>query len=148
MPATWGKEGPAELPAAAGEETIAGAKYTCPMHPEVIRDQPGNCPKCGMQLVPKNVVYTCPMHPEVKAKEPGLCPKCQMKLQPAIVDASGKVKLAPSGSEGATSAAPATAGQSAKGKYYCPMHPDVTSDDPNATCPKCGGMKLQPRPGS
>jgi Heavy metal binding domain len=27
-------------------------KYTCPMHPEVITDQPGNCPKCGMKLVP------------------------------------------------------------------------------------------------
>src|SRR5437773_8617439 len=26
--------------------------YTCPMHPEVITDQPGNCPKCGMKLVP------------------------------------------------------------------------------------------------
>jgi hypothetical protein len=27
-------------------------KYTCPMHPEVIKDHPGNCPKCGMKLVP------------------------------------------------------------------------------------------------
>jgi Heavy metal binding domain len=27
-------------------------KYTCPMHPEVITDHPGNCPKCGMSLVP------------------------------------------------------------------------------------------------
>ncbi|SHI98958.1 Cu2+-exporting ATPase [Mesonia phycicola] len=28
-------------------------QYTCPMHPEVIKDQPGDCPKCGMDLVPK-----------------------------------------------------------------------------------------------
>jgi hypothetical protein len=28
-------------------------KYTCPMHPEVIQDGPGKCPKCGMDLVPK-----------------------------------------------------------------------------------------------
>jgi Heavy metal binding domain len=28
-------------------------KYTCPMHPEVITSHPGNCPKCGMTLVPK-----------------------------------------------------------------------------------------------
>src|SRR5439155_25996509 len=28
-------------------------KYTCPMHPEVITEHPGNCPKCGMKLVPK-----------------------------------------------------------------------------------------------
>lgn len=28
-------------------------EYTCPMHPEVIRDKPGKCPKCGMDLVKK-----------------------------------------------------------------------------------------------
>lgn len=27
--------------------------YTCPMHPEIIRDEPGNCPICGMVLVKK-----------------------------------------------------------------------------------------------
>ena len=30
----------------------AGAIYTCPMHPEVRQDHPGNCPKCGMTLEP------------------------------------------------------------------------------------------------
>ncbi len=29
-----------------------GTAYTCPMHPEVIQDRPGSCPKCGMALVP------------------------------------------------------------------------------------------------
>jgi Cu+-exporting ATPase len=29
--------------------------YTCPMHPEVEQDHPGNCPICGMSLEPKNV---------------------------------------------------------------------------------------------
>jgi hypothetical protein len=28
----------------------AGATYTCPMHPEVVQDHPGTCPKCGMTL--------------------------------------------------------------------------------------------------
>lgn len=26
--------------------------YTCPMHPEVVRDMPGMCPECGMNLIP------------------------------------------------------------------------------------------------
>jgi len=30
----------------------AGSKYTCPMHPQIIRDQPGSCPICGMALEP------------------------------------------------------------------------------------------------
>ncbi len=29
-----------------------GARYTCPMHPEIIRDAPGSCPICGMALEP------------------------------------------------------------------------------------------------
>jgi Cu+-exporting ATPase len=32
-----------------------GAKYTCPMHPEVVRNQPGACPICGMALEPMTV---------------------------------------------------------------------------------------------
>ena len=31
----------------------AAMKYTCTMHPEVVSDKPGKCPKCGMDLVPK-----------------------------------------------------------------------------------------------
>jgi Cu+-exporting ATPase len=30
-------------------------EYTCPMHPEIVRDQPGNCPICGMALEPRTV---------------------------------------------------------------------------------------------
>ena len=30
----------------------SSTKYTCPMHPEIIRDEPGDCPICGMDLVP------------------------------------------------------------------------------------------------
>ena len=42
-------------PAAAPADTasaVAGAVYTCPMHPEIRQDRPGNCPKCGMALEP------------------------------------------------------------------------------------------------
>ncbi|MEJ7828447.1 MAG: copper-translocating P-type ATPase, partial [Segetibacter sp.] len=32
--------------------TVKKVQYTCPMHPEIIRDAPGSCPICGMDLVP------------------------------------------------------------------------------------------------
>jgi hypothetical protein len=32
----------------------SSAKYTCPMHPEIIKDKKGKCPECGMSLVRKN----------------------------------------------------------------------------------------------
>lgn len=31
----------------------ASSSWTCPMHPEVLRDGPGSCPSCGMHLVQK-----------------------------------------------------------------------------------------------
>jgi hypothetical protein len=36
-----------------GHEHSTATKYTCSMHPEVLQDKPGNCPKCGMKLVEK-----------------------------------------------------------------------------------------------
>ena len=69
-------------------------RYTCPMHPEIVRDAPGSCPKCGMTLIPMlgtaapgaraapAAEYTCPMHPEVRSAQPGSCPKCGMALVP------------------------------------------------------------------
>ena len=41
-------------PATTDPETPAppGTKYTCPMHPEIVRDGPGACPICGMALEP------------------------------------------------------------------------------------------------
>ena len=82
----------------SGEKTsappIRGARYTCPMHPEIIEDEPGDCPKCGMALEPMGVpagssstVYTCPMHPEIEEDTPGDCPKCGMPLEPKTITA-------------------------------------------------------------
>jgi Cu+-exporting ATPase len=38
--------------AAAARPPAAGTKWTCPMHPEIVRDGPGSCPICGMALEP------------------------------------------------------------------------------------------------
>ena len=37
-------------PAKRNSVPVQGAQYTCPMHPEIVRDVPGDCPKCGMAL--------------------------------------------------------------------------------------------------
>ena len=37
---------------AKGHDVVAAAQYTCPMHPQILRDKPGNCPICGMTLEP------------------------------------------------------------------------------------------------
>jgi Cu(I)/Ag(I) efflux system membrane fusion protein len=94
--------------AACQGKATAGAKlYHCPMHPNYVSDRPGDCPICGMRLVPiektegatgaaasaatpavskttatEPVVYTCPMHPEIRRTKPGQCPICGMDLVP------------------------------------------------------------------
>lgn len=78
------------------EHAHGDVNYTCPMHPQIKSDKPGECPLCGMDLVaaqPKNVnsggsagnpaavsEYTCPMHPQIKSDKPGECPICGMDL--------------------------------------------------------------------
>lgn len=75
------------VPSARSSEP-EGARYICPMHPEVIQAAPGSCPKCGMalELDPSvtsiGIDYGCPMHPEVVQDHPGACPKCGMALEP------------------------------------------------------------------
>ena len=72
------------------EKPVLRRQYACPMHPEIIQDSPGSCPKCGMALEPLPPVaadagtsaeYTCPMHPEIVQDTPGSCPKCGMALE-------------------------------------------------------------------
>jgi len=77
-----------------GQNDIAdGTQFTCPMHPEVVQEGPGACPKCGMALEPMSVPvvsseteYVCPMHPDVISNEPGSCPKCGMALEARTVE--------------------------------------------------------------
>ena len=43
-----------------------GAIYTCPMHPEIRQDHPGDCPKCGMALEPEMPFLEEEDNPELK----------------------------------------------------------------------------------
>jgi Cu(I)/Ag(I) efflux system membrane fusion protein len=87
----------------------AKVQYQCPMHPTIVQDHPGDCPICGMKLVPMagdappptsatsaatgKVLYQCPMHPAVQSDHPGDCPTCGMKLEK--VDPSGAFEVPP-----------------------------------------------------
>ena len=78
-------------PVGSGTKSV----WWCPMHPEMVHDQPGECPKCGgMKLeekkvaiqVEEKVFYSCPMHPDVVLDQPGKCAICKpymdMDLEP------------------------------------------------------------------
>jgi RND family efflux transporter MFP subunit len=89
------------VPTAGQPAEAAPVKYVCPMpeHISIEYDHPGNCPICGMTLVPvtqselqklqpggKLLYYTCPMpeHSDVRSDKPGKCPKCGMTLIPVM----------------------------------------------------------------
>jgi Cu(I)/Ag(I) efflux system membrane fusion protein/cobalt-zinc-cadmium efflux system membrane fusion protein len=66
--------------------------WTCPMHPQVSKNEWMRCPVCGMDLVPRDKLhehegadhdhdtFECPMHPEIVTDEAGSCPICGMDL--------------------------------------------------------------------
>ncbi len=49
----------------AAKAMTAAAEWTCPMHPEILRDRPGSCPICGMALEPRTVTATDEENPEL-----------------------------------------------------------------------------------
>ncbi len=42
----------ADVTFSSATTSTGSTRYTCSMHPEIVRDAPGKCPKCGMTLVP------------------------------------------------------------------------------------------------
>lgn len=101
---------------------ISLTTYSCPMHPDVVSNQPGKCPKCDMDLslskkeqmkleVTKS--FTCPIHPEVKSDNAGTCAKCSSQL---VIDRKGS--------------------KQSKKIYTCSMHSEVMSAKPGK-CPVC-----------
>ena len=104
LPSLFGPGGQSDgqLPPApaSGKETL----YQCPMHSEVIESEPGECPICGMKLMPINRVmeetpakgaderrilyWYAPMDPTFTSDQPGLSPM-GMKLVPKYGDEGG-----------------------------------------------------------
>jgi RND family efflux transporter MFP subunit len=123
--------------------------YICPMpeHVSLEYNHPGNCPLCGMTLVPVSremlariqpggqvEYYTCPMseHGDVHEAKPGKCPRCGMTLIPVMVRPRPAAVPGMNMPRGQSSQLPPRL-------YTCPMaeHADVVSDKPGL-CPKCG----------
>ena len=98
----------------AASETI----YTCPMHPEVRQDRPGDCPKCGMHLVPEGEVERHKGHDHHGHAHGG-----------HATEPSGRYDNVPAGYDGPV--------------YTCPMHAEVRQTHPGS-CPICGmGLELE-----
>ncbi len=114
---------------------------------------------------PQQITYTCPMHPEIRSTKPGNCPKCGMKLVPVKTKPAGKTEMNNPSSKPVPANPVAekphdmsdmkghdmgNMNMSASPKkdivpepsatYTCPMHPEIHSSK-QGNCPKCG-MKL------
>jgi Cu(I)/Ag(I) efflux system membrane fusion protein len=105
-----GADGMQQETAVEHAEKHLDPKYVCPMHPNIVQDEPGNCPICGMNLVElqqerpaskkeKKILYwVAPMDPNYRRDEPGKSPM-GMDLIPFYgedsTDESGAVTISP-----------------------------------------------------
>ncbi len=105
------------------EQQHHSQQYTCPMHPEIIQDKPGNCPKCGMNLVPLKTDAHTSASPQ--------------KLTEQTSSISHE-----SNSDHAIVSTDANKDAQSFQRYTCPMHPQIVQDAPGK-CPLCG-MTLVP----
>jgi Cu+-exporting ATPase len=78
-----------EESADAGPGPGARVEYTCPMHPEIVRDEPGSCPKCGMALEPRTVTTGEEENPELVTMRRRLW-VCAALTVPLVVIAMGR----------------------------------------------------------
>ena len=96
-------------------------EYTCPMHPEVVSSEPGNCPKCGMTLMPKETAATGHSGHAMQGEDAAMPAPKPAAAMPASHDHDHS----------------AHAATEVPAQYTCPMHPEVLSSEPGS-CPKCG----------
>lgn len=134
-------------------------KYTCPMHPEVVADKPGKCPKCGMNLEPKKTeskvkfseetkYVCCPGCPNVVSNKPGKCPKCGMQLKKESKLYSyicPQKKCEYKSKEQGKCPHHKKDLKKTEVKLYCPMDDtELKTKDGKLYCPKC---KMEIKPG-
>ncbi|AMD88271.1 cation transporter [Actinomyces radicidentis] len=103
--------------------------WTCPMHPEVRQDGPGQCPECGMNLAPADEAAAPGSHSHGEHAHHD---------HPGDDHAHHHAHQHDTGTGEPTVATPAVEGV----VYTCPMHPEIREDHPGS-CPKCG-MALEP----
>nr|WP_282128482.1 copper-translocating P-type ATPase [Roseobacter litoralis] len=103
--------------------------YTCPMHHEVRKTEPGDCPKCGMHLVPEGEV-AAPQHDHAgHGAADGHGHHAHGHSATTTGEKGGRYDTVPAGYQGAV--------------YTCPMHAEVRKTDPGS-CPICGmGLELE-----
>ena len=82
-------EGAGGRAAAQADQPSQATVWTCSMHPQIRLPEPGQCPICGMDLVPaekpeapkkSKVKYACAMFCVPPMEEPGQCPICGMDM--------------------------------------------------------------------
>ena len=62
--------------------------YTCPMHPEVVREAPGSCPICGMALEPQTVTLEDEENPELRAMSRRFWVSAVLTVPPLLIGMS------------------------------------------------------------
>ena len=81
---------PHEAASASPSPLTAGTIYICPMHPEIRRNEPGSCPKCGMTLEPvmptpdvdTHAIQHTVQHDAAPAAQPDLAPPQSSETSP------------------------------------------------------------------
>ena len=77
--------------APAQKAAAAGSQWTCPMHPEIVRDGPGDCPICGMALEPMTPSASDGPNPELRDMKRRFVVGLVLSLPLLVIEMGGHV---------------------------------------------------------